>query len=59
MDGSVARPTLSVGDPVNAFVAEIGEVTRAVASGQPSAILDGSLAMDAIRICEMQDAAVR
>ncbi len=36
-DGRVERPQLGSGDPVDAFVAELGEVSRSIASGQPSA----------------------
>jgi len=57
-DGTVTRPALPSGDPVDAFVAEIGEVVQTVSSGNQSEILDGRLAMDAIKICEMLDQAV-
>lgn len=53
-DGSVIRPELDDGDPVHAFGREIQEVVRCLGSDQPSEILNGSLARDAIEICQMQ-----
>ena len=53
-DGSVERPELGDGDPVYAFGREIDEVVRSVQAGQPSAIVSGDLARDAIRMCEAQ-----
>ena len=47
-NGRVLRPKLGSGDPVNAFVAEMTEATRAVRTNTPSAMLDGSLARDAL-----------
>jgi predicted dehydrogenase len=57
--GSVERPELGDGDPVNAFVAEIEEVSRAVATGVSSPTLGGDLARDAIILCQRQEDAVR
>jgi len=47
-NGRVVRPKLGSGDPVNAFVAEMTEATRAVRTNTPSSMLDGSLARDAL-----------
>jgi predicted dehydrogenase len=47
-DGGVERPQLGSGDPVDAFVAEIGEVVRSIEKNTPSAVLDGGLARDAL-----------
>ncbi len=58
-DGTVERPSLGSGDPVDGFVAEVEEVLRCVEQNQPSAILDGQLAMDALRLCEAQSESVR
>ena len=58
-DGKVLRPELSDGDPVFAFGREIEEVTRCLAADQPSEILNGSLARDAIEICQMQAQSVK
>jgi predicted dehydrogenase len=46
------------GDPVNAFEAEIKEVVRAVRTGEPSALLSGDLARDAIVICHRETESV-
>ena len=53
-DGQVLIPELGDGDPVHAFAREIAEVTRCVTANEPSKILAGKLARDAIEICEMQ-----
>jgi predicted dehydrogenase len=58
--GKVEQPKLPEGDPMlAAFDAEIKEVARAIASGQPSAILSGSLARDAIVLCHKQTQSVK
>lgn len=53
-DGQTVRPELGSGDPVDAFVAEVNEVANAVTSGQPSKILGGDLARDALVLCHKQ-----
>lgn len=53
-DGGVQRPQLGSGDPIDAFVAEMSEVSRSIASGQPSTILGGDLARDALLLCHRQ-----
>lgn len=50
----VIRPKLAGGDPCDAFVHEIKEVLRSVRSGDPSTLLDGRLACDALALCEKQ-----
>ncbi|HVT29638.1 MAG TPA: Gfo/Idh/MocA family oxidoreductase [Lacipirellulaceae bacterium] len=52
--GGVQHPELAGGDPVDAFVGELREVTRCVADGKTSEILGAILAQDAIRLCEKQ-----
>lgn len=52
--GKAVRPKLGSPDPTDGFVDELTEVARSIASGNPSAILDGRLASDAITICQMQ-----
>ena len=42
-----------------AFDEEIKEVVRSIGSGQPSQLLAGSLARDAIVLCHKQTQAVR
>ena len=58
-DGSVSRPELGSGDPIDGFVNEIMEVTRALKSGQPSPLLDGNLARDALDLCHRQCESVK
>ena len=53
-NGDVIFPKLSDGDPVHAFGREIKEVADCLKKAQPSKILAGKLARDAIEICEMQ-----
>ncbi|MCO6455951.1 MAG: Gfo/Idh/MocA family oxidoreductase [Pirellulaceae bacterium] len=57
--GQVTRPELGNGDPVRAFEAEVRAVAASIASGQPSPVLDGQLARDAILLCHRQTEAVR
>lgn len=53
-DGNVQLIELEGGDPVVAFVAEIREMVEHVQKGQPSKVLDGRLARDAIQICQAE-----
>ena len=46
--GKTRRVKMPLVDP---FAAELGEAARAVKHGQPSTILDGSLALDALSLC--------
>jgi predicted dehydrogenase len=58
--GKAEQPRLPPGDPMlSAFDAEIKEVVQSVASGNPSPILSGSLARDAIVLCHKQTQSVR
>jgi predicted dehydrogenase len=58
--GRAEQPKLPAGDPMlRAFDAEIKEVVRSVASGQPSSVLGGGLARDAIVLCHKQTQAVK
>ena len=58
-DGEVVRPVLGDGDPVFAFGREISEVAKCLSQNKSSEILNGSLARDAIEICQMQSASVK
>jgi predicted dehydrogenase len=58
-DGQVIRPQLGDGDPVRGFEGEIAEVVRCVQNGQPSAILSGDLARDAVVMCHRQTESAR
>ncbi len=57
-NGGVQRPQLPGGDPIDAFVNELREVTRSVSDGKASEILGAILAQDAIRLCERQSASL-
>ncbi len=52
--GKVKEAKLDGGDPMDAFAAELKEVTRAFSSGQPSEALDAQLAVDAVEMCHAQ-----
>jgi predicted dehydrogenase len=52
------RPNLGSGDPVDSFVAELGEVVQCVKTGNPSALLNGQLARDAVVLCQRQTQSV-
>jgi predicted dehydrogenase len=58
-DGKVFRPEFPSGDPTGAFVAEVGEVLRAVRTGVPSKVLAGNLARDALALCQAQTRSVK
>ncbi|MFT5303131.1 MAG: myo-inositol 2-dehydrogenase/D-chiro-inositol 1-dehydrogenase [Mariniblastus sp.] len=53
-DGKVLRPELGDGDPIHGFGREIKEVAACLNENRASEILNGSLARDAIEICQMQ-----
>ena len=53
-EGAVVRPDLGSGDPVDSFVMEIQEAVGAIETGQPSSLLGGELARDAITLCYKQ-----
>jgi predicted dehydrogenase len=57
-DGQVERPELGDGDMIVAFAAEIAEVTASLAAGQPSQLISGELARDAIILCQRQTESV-
>ena len=57
-DGEVIRPTLENADPLQGFISEITEVTQSINTGNPSEILAGELARDAIEICQAQSESV-
>ena len=58
--GNAEAVNLPEGDPMlAAFEAEIKEVALSIKSGQPSAVLSGDLARDAIVLCHKQTLAVK
>ncbi len=58
-DGSVVRPDLGDGDPIFAFGREIKEVAECLINNRTSDVLNGSIARDAIEICQMQSKSVK
>lgn len=58
-DGKVVRPDIGDGDPVLGFCREIQEVTTCLSENRASDILNGSLAKDAIQICQLQARSVK
>ena len=57
-NGKVTEPKLGVGDPLDAFVNELKEVTRSIRTGETSEILGGDLARDALVICQKETQSV-
>lgn len=53
-DGTIERPELGGGDPIDDFVTEIDLAASVVAGAPLPPVLDPQLASDAIKICEMQ-----
>src|SRR4051812_7332305 len=58
-DGTVERPELGSGDPIDAFAEEIGLAVTAAASGTPTAALSGELARQALAICHAEVESVK
>jgi len=56
--GKVQRPELGSGDPVDSFTSELSEAVRAIRSGQPSPLLNGELARDALILGQRQTQSV-
>jgi predicted dehydrogenase len=57
-NGKVIRPKLRAADPLDGFIKELSEMARAIETGEPSALLDGQLAVDALTMCEAQTASL-
>jgi predicted dehydrogenase len=53
-DGNVEKPDLGSPDILDAFPLELAEAVQCVAANSPSALLDGSLARDALRLGHQQ-----
>jgi predicted dehydrogenase len=58
-EGGAKPVELAEGDPTDAFVGEIEELAAAIKAGRPSTILDGSLAEDAVVLCQRQTQSVQ
>lgn len=52
--GKAERVDLGAGDPMDAFEAELRNVTECVRKNQESDILSGRLAQDAVKLCQIQ-----
>ncbi len=50
-DGKVEKPELPAGDDITPFVNELTEAKNSFLSGEPSPLLDGALARDALILC--------
>ncbi len=57
--GKVKRPKLGTPDMTAAFPIELAEVVRAVETGVPSALLDGTLARDALVLGQKQTQSIK
>ena len=57
--GKVEQPKLKGLGDIGAFANEITEVTKSIGSGEPSPLLDGELARDALVICYKEIDAIR
>lgn len=53
-DGTVERPDVGGGDPVDSFADELTAAAQSIDSGRVNPVLDATTAADAIAICEMQ-----
>ena len=58
-DGSIERPDLGAGDPVDGFVRELTVAAEAVAAGRTAPQLDGDLARQALLLCLAEVESVR
>ena len=58
-DGTVERPELGSGDPVEAFTRELSGAVEAVATGVPAARLAGDLARQALVLCHAEIESVK
>jgi predicted dehydrogenase len=50
-DGTIQKPELGSGDPVDSFTLELSTAAHAVATGRPAERLAGDLARDALKLC--------
>jgi len=57
--GKVHQPRLGSSDPTAGFVAEVKEMVRSLNREEPSPILSGQLAADALWLCQKQTESVR
>jgi predicted dehydrogenase len=57
-DGTVERPSLGSGDPIDSFARELTVAAQAAATGQEADQLSGSLARQALKLCLAEIASV-
>jgi hypothetical protein len=55
----IFHPDILSTNPVDAFVSELGEAIKAVERRSSSSILDGTLAIDALRLCHLETESIR
>jgi predicted dehydrogenase len=58
-DGSIERPQVGSGDPVDAFTSELAAAVEAVAAGAEAPALSGALARQALVLCRAEIESVR
>jgi hypothetical protein len=58
-NGTIERPELGSGDPVDGFVRELTVATQAVATGHAAPQLSGELARQALALCLAEIQSVR
>src|SRR5262249_44543944 len=58
-DGTIERPELGAGDPVDGFVQEMTVAVEAIKSGRTAPELDGDLARQALLLCLAEIESVR
>ena len=58
-DGTVERPRLGSGDPIDAFAEELGVAVDSVAAGTASPKLSGALARQALMVCHAEIESVK
>ena len=58
-DGSVERPQVGTGDPIDAFVNELTAAVSSVESGSTAPTLSGELAREALRLCHAEIESVK
>ena len=58
-DGTIERPDMGSGDPTEAFLDELELVADVLSGTKRPGSLDGLLAADALKICEMELASIR
>ncbi len=58
-DGTVERPVLGSGDPIDAFAAELGVAVESVAQGKAAPQLAGELARQALVLCHAEIESVK